>query len=120
MSRKPCVFAVSATVVLGAFFAPGPIQQTVSAEENAQSAGRLRIGWASADITPEKPVVMSGGSRARISTGVMDPITVTALVLESVAEDGKTIERVAQVSVDVSSLREDGGLPMPSLPSFPT
>ena len=79
----------------------------VLAEEDGQSAGRLRIGWASADITPEGPVVMSGGRRARISTGVMDPITVTALVLESVAEDGKTVERVAQVSVDVSSLRED-------------
>ena len=69
--------------------------------------GALRIGWASTSITPEGPVVMSGGRRARISTGIMDPITVTALVLESVAQDGKTAELIAQVSVDVSSLRED-------------
>ncbi len=69
--------------------------------------GALRIGWASTSITPEGPVVMSGGRRARISTGIMDPITVTALVLESVGKDGKTAELVAQVSIDLSSLRED-------------
>ena len=96
--------AVSMLVLL---LAAGPASQAALAGDDAVEAGPLRVGWASDDITPEKPVVMSGGSRARISTGVMDPITVTALVLESVAEDGKTVERVAQVSVDVSSLRED-------------
>ncbi len=70
-------------------------------------AGNLRIGWATADITPEESVVMSGGRRARISTGVMDPIGVTALVLESVGPGGETKELVAQVSVEVSSIRED-------------
>ncbi len=70
-------------------------------------AGALRIGWATTCITPEVPVVMSGGRRARISTGIMDPITVTALVLESVTRDGETAELVAQVSVELSSLRED-------------
>lgn len=43
----------------------------------------LNIGWASADITPNKPVVISGGNSARISTGVDDPLTVTALALEA-------------------------------------
>ena len=67
--------------------------------------GGLRIGWASVDITPEGPVVMAGGARARLSTGVMDPIGMTALVLESIGEDGKTAALVAQVSVELSSLR---------------
>ncbi len=65
------------------------------------------IGWGSASITPEVPVVMSGGRRARISTGVISPVGVTALVLESVDKDGKTVELVAQASIEVSSLRED-------------
>lgn len=50
---------------------------------------------------------MSGGRRARISTGMISPIGVTALVLESVDKDGKTAELVAQASIEVSSLRED-------------
>jgi len=68
--------------------------------------GALRIGWASTSITPEQPVIMSGGSRARLSTGVMDPLTATALVLES-ARDGGTAEQVVLVSVDLGSVHED-------------
>ena len=66
----------------------------------------LHIGWASTSITPDEPVIMSGGSRARLSTGVMDPLTATALVLES-ARDGKTAEQVVLVSVDLGSVHTD-------------
>ena len=68
--------------------------------------GGLRIGWASTSITPDVPVIMSGGSRARLSTGVMDPLTATALVLES-GRDGKTAERIVLVSVDLGSVHKD-------------
>ncbi|MDY0169123.1 MAG: hypothetical protein RBS80_21450 [Thermoguttaceae bacterium] len=91
-------FTITLLVILGA-------PSALSAEKT--KPGSLRIGWGSADITPEGPIVMSGGRRARISTGVMDPIGVTALVLESIDEDGETAELVAQVAVDHSSLRED-------------
>ena len=43
---------------------------------------RLRIGWASVDVTPGRPVILRGQFHARISKGVRDPITVTALALE--------------------------------------
>ncbi len=66
----------------------------------------LRIGWASTCITPDAPVIMSGGSRARLSTGVMDPLTATALVLESV-RGGETAERIVLVSVDWGSVHTD-------------
>ena len=94
-------------LVTVALLVPGPTQHAAAAHDDGRRAGRLRIGWASADLTPDRPVVMSGGTRARLSTGVMDPVTVTALVLQSVAEDGKAGEPVVQVSVDHSSLRED-------------
>ncbi len=68
--------------------------------------GALRIGWASTSITPEKRVIMSGGSRARLSTGVMDPLTATALVLES-GGHGRTAERVVLASVDLGSVHKD-------------
>lgn len=35
----------------------------------------IKAGWASTDITPGKPVVVTGQFHARVSEGVMDPVT---------------------------------------------
>ena len=43
----------------------------------------LRIGWASADLTPQRAVQVSGQFHVRVSEGVRDPITATALALSS-------------------------------------
>ncbi|MDD3927252.1 MAG: hypothetical protein PHT33_11410 [bacterium] len=43
----------------------------------------LLIGWSSADLTPEGPVLLAGQFNARISERVADPITATALALQS-------------------------------------
>ncbi|MDD3804952.1 MAG: hypothetical protein ACOX1G_08000 [bacterium] len=43
---------------------------------------RLLIGWGRADITPDKPVLISGQFHARVSEGVADAITATVLVLQ--------------------------------------
>ena len=45
--------------------------------------GGLRVGWASVDITPDEPVVLRGQFHARVSEGVMDPVTATTLAIES-------------------------------------
>jgi hypothetical protein len=42
----------------------------------------LKVGWAQTDITPPEPVVIAGQFHARVSEGVMDPITATVLVLD--------------------------------------
>ncbi|MBR2616020.1 MAG: hypothetical protein IKC69_05025 [Clostridia bacterium] len=47
---------------------------------------RIKIGWASRDVSTTEPINMSGQFYMRISRGVMDPLTVTALVLESDGE----------------------------------
>lgn len=47
---------------------------------HAPAANEVRIGWATVDITPEGPVKMRGNL---LSTGVMDPVTATVLVLDS-------------------------------------
>ncbi|TVS14570.1 MAG: hypothetical protein EA424_18935 [Planctomycetaceae bacterium] len=60
----------------------------------------LHIGWATVDITPEQPVLLSGQFYARVSEGVMDPITATVLALES-PRDGS---RLVMVSCDLSTL----------------
>lgn len=47
------------------------------------SGKELKIGWGTADLTPGEPVLVSGQFYARVSEGVMDPVTATALALES-------------------------------------
>ena len=61
----------------------------------------LRIGWASQDVTPDRPVILRGQFHARISNAVHDPITVTALALES--NGGQCV----MVSADRVSIPED-------------
>jgi hypothetical protein len=92
---------VAAAVVLTAV-----VMAPCSVLADGPAPGGLRIGWATTSITPDVPVIMSGGSRARLSTGVMDPLTATALVLES-DRGGETPERVVLVSVDLGSVHTD-------------
>jgi len=73
----------------------------LSAEE-AKSNG-LRIGWAAVEITPNQPVNLRGYFRARVSEGVLNPLTATALALESVR--GGAVENCAvMVSIDLISV----------------
>ena len=42
----------------------------------------LKIGWASADVSTNEPIAIVGQGHERISTGSVDPTTITALYLE--------------------------------------
>ena len=64
---------------------------------------RCLIGWASRDITPDKPVLLWGQFYARVSEGVMDPVTVTALAIES-CSGGNASSQVVMVSCDSVSV----------------
>ena len=46
----------------------------------------LKIGWASRDVTTTEPVNIPGQFHMRISQGIIDPVTVSALVIDN----GKT------------------------------
>lgn len=59
----------------------------------------FKIGWASVDITPDKPVLLHGQFHARISEGVLDPITATVLALESTKENSSG--KALMVSLDL-------------------
>ncbi len=67
----------------------------------ASAAEALKIGWASADITPDRPVAMRG---RELSEGVKDPVTATALALERGA--GEAVERVILVSCDLQHITD--------------
>lgn len=47
------------------------------------SSESLRIGWATASITPDQPVQLSGQHHERVSQSVHDPCTATAMAIQS-------------------------------------
>lgn len=59
----------------------------------------LYVGWASVDITPQQPVALTGQLSKRISQGVRDPLTATALALETQDAEGRR-EQAILVSCD--------------------
>lgn len=64
----------------------------------------LNIGWASSDITPDKPVLIAGQFYARVSEGIMDPVTVTAMAVES--GEGQPSEKAIIISCDLVSIND--------------
>ncbi len=60
---------------------------------------QIRLGWASRDVTTDKPIPINGQAYIRVSEGIMDPITSTALVVD----DGS--DCVIFVSLDAGGIR---------------
>jgi hypothetical protein len=65
----------------------------------------LYAGWATIDITPDKPVALVGQLHKRISQRVRDPLTATALALETRGPQG-TREQALLISCDVLYIRK--------------
>jgi len=65
---------------------------------------QLYIGWAAADITPQKPVALVGQMHKRISVGVQDPLTATVLAIETRGADGRK-EQAVMISCDALFIR---------------
>ncbi len=61
-------------------------------------AADLLAGWAQVSITPDRPVPLAGQFYTRISKSVHDPVTATALALESGSE------QAVMVSLDVGAM----------------
>jgi len=66
----------------------------------------VKTGWAQADITPDQSVILAGQFHARVSEGVMDPITATALAIES-GHDGGSRGQVVMVSCDLATVPDE-------------
>jgi len=43
----------------------------------------LKIGWASRDVSTNKPINIPGQFHMRVSEGIMDPLTVSTLVIDN-------------------------------------
>jgi len=77
--------------------------ETLAAEANHEDP--LFAGWASIDITPPKPAALVGQFHKRISTGVLDPLTATALALETRGPNDIK-EQAVLVSCDLVSIEK--------------
>jgi len=64
----------------------------------------MKIGWARADLTPDQPVLLTGQFHARVSEGVRDPVTATALALRSAGSGGQAADHAVMVSCDFVSI----------------
>lgn len=64
----------------------------------------LRIGWAGTDLTPGRPVLITGQFHSRVSEGVMDPVTATAMALESGEPGQPDATRFVMVSCDLVAI----------------
>lgn len=71
-----------------------------------KASENMKIGWAQADITPDKPALLAGQFYARVSEGIMDPVTATALAIEG-AMDGGASQQVVMVSCDLATISDD-------------
>lgn len=60
----------------------------------------LHVGWAGGDITPDRPVAVVGQLYKRIARKVRDPLTVTALAMETRSAEGP-VEQAIMISCDV-------------------
>lgn len=72
---------------------------------NAQDVrpGKLSFGWATESIVPNRPVAIGGQYNTRISSQVNDPITVTALALETSDSQG-VVDQCVWVSCDLCAV----------------
>ncbi len=70
---------------------------------NAQE-DRLYVGWAVANVTPDKPVALVGQLTKRISTSVQDSLNATVLAIETKGDNGRK-EQAIMVSCDLLFIR---------------
>jgi len=61
----------------------------------------VKIGWASRDISTDKPIGILGQMYLRISTGILDPVTLTALTIDNGSDS------VVFLSVDCIVIHSD-------------
>jgi len=76
-----------------------------AAQADPTGADTLYVGWAAVDITPDKPVALVGQLHKRISQKVRDPLTATALALETRGPEGRR-EQAILISCDLLYIRK--------------
>ena len=67
-------------------------------------AAELRIGTAAISITPDRPVALDGQFNLRVSRGVDNPVTATAVAIEA-REGDRVVDQAILLSADLVAFR---------------
>ncbi len=67
-------------------------------------AAEIWVGASSTDITPDRPVALDGQFATRISRGVDNPLTASAVAIEA-RTDGRAVDHAVLVSLDLVAIR---------------
>jgi len=70
----------------------------------AAAGDELLIGAATTSITPDQPVALDGQFSTRISRGVENPVTATAVAIEA-RREGRGVDQAVLVSCDLTGIR---------------
>ena len=97
--RLPVPHPFALCLLLAGYLAQ-PTMPTALAE-----TGRLWVGAETVDITPDRPVALSGQRHVRISRQPETPISATALAIETRVGD-RVIEQAVSVSCDLVAIRD--------------
>ena len=96
--------AVAAAAAGSLLSASASVAADASGAQKGASPGGLWIGTASANITPDRPVPLTGNVTVRIAREVASPCTVNVLALES--RDGeRSLDQAILVSCDLCVIR---------------
>jgi hypothetical protein len=77
--------------------------QSIRTEKSSDNKpGNLLLGWSKTDLSPDVAVLLKGQFPARVSEGILDPITATALAIESAT--GSSSGKVILISCDLISI----------------
>lgn len=95
----------SVVIACTAFLVSLASQGAASQKAEVSRASVLYAGWATVDITPDRPVALVGQLHKRISQRVRDPLTATALALETKTGDGRP-EQALLISCDLLYIRK--------------
>ncbi len=74
----------------------------MKATNSPQSNGKFHVGWAITDITPKRPVALTGNMSKNISQSVKDPLKAVVLALET---KNSNKEQAIMVSCDLLFIR---------------
>lgn len=93
------LFVKSAVILLTCITSCSPKEQT---KPETFPEELMKIGWSTVDITPDQPVDLRGQFPARVSEGVLDPVTATVLAIESA--DASTNRHAFIISCDIVAI----------------
>ncbi|MDD4871559.1 MAG: hypothetical protein PHR77_13460 [Kiritimatiellae bacterium] len=94
---------MNVSLASGAGLFIGGLGRISQGAETAQ-AGSLLVGAATADITPDRPVPLTGATSVRIAREILSRCTANVLALES-REGQRTVDQAILVSCDLGVIR---------------